>query len=104
MGTHRDQGAGGASPEVFVRPPAHEEAVALTRRAKQALHFATRERAGIRLASNVGTPAPQIAHMWTTDESHVRKVIHEFNQRGMASLDLDYRGRASPPDHQRAAP
>lgn len=79
-------------PEVFVRPLSHQEAVALKRRAKQAKHFATRERAAILLASNVGTPVPQIAQMWMTDESHVRRVIHEFNERGMASLDPDYRG------------
>src|SRR4051794_41763641 len=30
--------------------------------------------------------------MWMTDESHVRRVIHDFNDRGMASLDPDYRG------------
>ena len=30
--------------------------------------------------------------MWQTDESHVRKVIHEFNERGLDSLDPDYRG------------
>ena len=79
-------------PEVFVRPLAHEEARRLKRRAKEAKHFATRERAAILLASNVGTPVPQIAQMWMTDESHVRRVIHEFNERGMASLDPDYRG------------
>jgi transposase len=80
------------SPEVFIRPLAHDEAVALKRRAKQAKHFATRERAAILLASNVGNSVPQIAAMWMTDESHVRRVIHDFNQRGMASLDPDYRG------------
>ena len=80
------------SPEVFVRPLAHGEAVALKSRAKKAKHFATRERAAILLASNVGTPVPQIAAMWMTDESHVRKVIHEFNERGLDSLDPDYRG------------
>ena len=79
-------------PEVFVRPLAHDEARRLKRRAKEAKHFATRERAAILLASNVGTPVPQIAAMWMTDESHVRRVIHEFNERGMASLDPDYRG------------
>ena len=79
-------------PEVFVRPLAHEEAVALKRRAKQAKHFATRERAAILLASNVGNSVPQIAAMWMTDASHVRRVIHDFNERGMASLDPDYRG------------
>ena len=79
-------------PEVFVRPLAHDEARRLKRRAKQAKHFATRERAAILLASNVGNSVPQIAAMWMTDESHVRRVIHEFNERGMASLDPDYRG------------
>src|SRR3954468_24087263 len=91
MGDASRSGGGGASPEVFVRPLAHEEALALKRRAKQAKHFATCERAAILLASNVGTAVPQIAQMWMTDESHVRKVIHEFNERGMASLDPDYR-------------
>jgi transposase len=79
-------------PEVFVRPLAHEEAVALKRRAKQAKHFSTRERAAILLASNVGNSVPQIAAMWMTDEHHVRRVIHDFNERGMASLDPEYRG------------
>jgi len=83
-------------PEVFVRPLAHDEARRLKRRAKEAKHFATRERAAILLASNVGTPVPQIAAMWMTDESHVRRVIHEFNERGMASLDPDHRGGRHP--------
>lgn len=30
--------------------------------------------------------------MWMTDERHVRRVIEEFNERGMASLDPEYRG------------
>jgi transposase len=79
-------------PEVFVRSLAHDEALTLKRRAKAAKHFATRQRAAILLASNVGNSVPQIAAMWMTDESHVRKVIHDFNERGMASLDPEYRG------------
>jgi hypothetical protein len=79
-------------PEVFVRPLAHAEATALKSRAKKAKHFATRERAAILLASHVGNSVPQIAAMWMTDESHVRRVIHDFNERGMASLDPEYRG------------
>jgi transposase len=79
-------------PEVFVRPLAHGEAVTLKRRAKRAKHFSTRQRASILLASNTGMTAPEIARMWQTDESHVRKVIHEFNERGLDSLDPDYRG------------
>jgi transposase len=79
-------------PEVFVRPLEHAEATALKSRAKKAKHFATRERAAILLASNVGNSVPQIAQMWMTDERHVRRVIDEFNERGMASLDPEYRG------------
>ena len=79
-------------PEVFVRPLTHDEGRRLKRRAKEAKHFSSRERAAILLASNVGNSVPQIAAMWMTDESHVRKVIHEFNERGMASLDPEYRG------------
>ena len=44
------------------------------------------------LASSTGMPAPQIAAVVRSDESHVRKVIHAFNERGFASLDPDYRG------------
>jgi transposase len=77
---------------VFVRPLVDAEALALKSRAKKAKHFATRERAAILLASSVGNSVPQIAAMWMTDESHVRRVIHDFNERGMASLDPEYRG------------
>src|SRR5438128_1067123 len=77
-------------PEVFVRPLAHGEAITLKRRAKRAEHFSTRQRASILLASNAGMSAPAIAHAWQTDESHVRKVIHECNERGLDSLDPDY--------------
>ena len=44
------------------------------------------------LASNVRMAVPQIAEMWRTDPSWVRKVIHEFNERGMDSLRPRYRG------------
>ena len=79
-------------PEVFVRSLAHGEAVQLKRMAKQAKHQSTRQRAAIILASNTQMSAPQIADMWMTDESHVRKVIHEFNERGLDSLRPEYRG------------
>ncbi len=46
----------------------------------------------ILLASATGMTAPQIAGLVRTDESHVRKVIHAFNERGFDSLDPDYRG------------
>src|SRR5919197_995132 len=79
-------------PEVFVRLLAHEEAVRLKRLSTRAKHQSTRIRAAILLASNVGMSVPEIARMWLTDDSHVRKVIHEFNERGFDSLDPDYRG------------
>jgi 1,4-alpha-glucan branching enzyme len=77
-------------PEVFVRPLAHEEAVRLKRLSKEAKHQSTRQRAAILLASNTRMSAPEIARMWMTDESHVRKVIHEFNERGWDSLRPNY--------------
>jgi hypothetical protein len=60
-------------PEVFVRPLVHEEALAPKSWAKKAKHFATRPRAAILLASDVGSTVPQIAAVWLTDESRVRR-------------------------------
>jgi len=92
-------------PEVFVRQLSHEEAVRLKRLAKRAKHASTRERAAILLGSNAGLAASSIAASWLTDESHVRKVIHEFNERGFDSLRPDYRGgrprRITPEQRQR---
>src|SRR4051812_15956028 len=79
-------------PSVFVRPLLHEEAVRLKRLSRRAKHECTRQRASVLLASNVRMPVPQIAEMWRTDPSWVRKVIHEFNERGMDSLRPRYRG------------
>ena len=44
------------------------------------------------LASSTGMSAPQIAGLVRSDESHVRKVIHAFNEQGFSSLNPDYRG------------
>jgi transposase len=79
-------------PSVFVRPLQHEEAVRLKRLSRRAKHESTRQRASVLLASNVRMAVPQIAEMWRTDPSWVRKVIHEFNERGMDSLRPRYRG------------
>ena len=64
----------------------------LKRLSKRAKHQCTRQRAAVLLASNVKMTAPQIAEMWQTDASWVPKVIHDFNERGMASLRPRYRG------------
>ncbi len=46
----------------------------------------------ILLASNTLMSAPEIARMLLTDESHVRKVIHDFNRHGFESLRPRVRG------------
>ena len=79
-------------PEVFVRALSPEEGARLKSISKKAKYQSKRQRAMIVLASSTGMSAPQIAAMARTDESHVSKVIHAFNERGFGSLDPDYRG------------
>jgi transposase len=79
-------------PEVFVRELAPEEGQRLKRLSKQSKVASTRQRASILLASATLMSAPQIARMWMTDESHVRKVIHDFNQHGFDSLRPRFEG------------
>jgi transposase len=78
--------------EVFVRELSPEEGSRLKSISKKAKYQSKRQRAIILLASSTGMSAPQIAAMARTDESHVRKVIHAFNEEGFGSLDPDYRG------------
>ncbi len=79
-------------PEVFVRELAPAEGQRLKRLSKRSKLASTRQRAMILLASNTLMSAPEIARMLLTDESHVRKVIHDFNQRGFESLRPHLRG------------
>jgi transposase len=79
-------------PEVFVRELSPEEGARLKSISKRAKYQSKRQRAMILLASSTGMSAPQIAALVRTDESHVRKVIHAFNEQGFHSLDPDYRG------------
>jgi len=79
-------------PSVFVRPLAPAEGQRLKRLSRQAKHASTRQRAAILLASATEMSAREIAEMWMSDESHVRKVIHEFNQHGFDSLRPRFRG------------
>jgi transposase len=92
-------------PEVFVRPLVAAEGQRLKRLSKQAKHASTRQRAAILLASATLMSPPEIARMWMTDESHVRKVIHDFNERGFDSLRPRFGGgrprRISSDDEQR---
>jgi transposase len=79
-------------PEVFVRELSLEEGVRLKSISRRAKYQSKRQRAMILLASSTGMAAPQIAAAVRSDESHVRKVIHAFNEQGFGSLDPDYRG------------
>jgi transposase len=79
-------------PEVFVRELSLEEGARLKQISKRAKYQAKRQRAMIVLASATLMSAPEIARLMRTDESHVRKVIHAFNEEGFGSLDPDYRG------------
>lgn len=73
-------------PEVFVRELAPHEGQRLKRLSKQSKLASTRQRAMILLASNTLMSAPEIARMLLTDESQVRRVIHDFNRHGFDSL------------------
>ena len=79
-------------PEVFVRALAPEEALRLKRISKQAKHQSDAPAGGDLAGVEHGHVGARDRAMWMTDESHVRKVIHEFNERGFDSLDPDYRG------------
>src|SRR3990170_8547261 len=70
-------------PSVFVRALAPAEGQRLKRLSRQAKHASTRQRAAILLASANEMSAPEIADIWMTDESHVRKGIHDFNEHGV---------------------
>ena len=75
-----------ARPSLYVRPlePAEMEHLARFRKAGRQ---AVRQRAQILMASVVYTPVAQIARICQTDEAHVRKVIHAFNEFGFESLN-----------------
>ena len=80
------------SPSVFVRDLLPEEGNRLKRLSRKAASEVKRERALIVWASATRMSPQQIAALVGTDESHVRKVIHAFNERGFSSLDPESRG------------
>ncbi|GLY20255.1 IS630 family transposase [Kineosporia sp. NBRC 101677] len=49
-------------------------------------------RAMMIMASASGTPVPAIARLVAADEDTVRKLIHDFNDRGLACLDPRWAG------------
>jgi Winged helix-turn helix len=74
--------------EVFVRELSPEEGNRLKSISRRARYQAKRQRAMIVLASATGMPAPQIAEVVRSDPSQVRRVIHEFNERGSTRSTL----------------
>src|ERR1700736_3019118 len=75
-----------ARPSLFVRPleQAEMEFLAHLRKSRRQ---GLRQRAQILMASMVYTPVYQIALICKTDEAHVRRVIHAFNDFGFESLN-----------------
>src|SRR5436190_3175983 len=75
-----------ARPSLFVRPLEQGEMEFLAH-LRKSRRQALRQRAQILLASMVYTPGYQIALICQTDEAHVRRVIHAFNNYGFESLN-----------------
>ena len=85
-------------PSGFVRSLTPVEGQCLKRSSRRAQHASTRQRALTLLASQTLMSRPEIACMLMSDESHVRKVIRDFNESGFDSLRPRFGGRATPPD------
>jgi transposase len=79
-------------PSVFVRDVTPQEGNRLKRLSRKASSEVKRQRALIVWASATKMSVPEIARLVGGDESHVRKVIHAFNERGFSSLDPEWRG------------
>jgi hypothetical protein len=75
-----------ARPLLFVRPPTQGK-VDFLAHLRKSRRQALRQRAQILMASMVYTPVTQIALICQTDEAHVRRVIHTFNEFGFDSLN-----------------
>src|SRR2546428_5219625 len=80
------QGGGMRQPSVFVRTLQPTEGQRLQRISRSSKQFALRQRAAILLGSASGMSPAAIAKTLRTDENQVRRVIHEFNERGFESL------------------
>jgi transposase len=75
-----------ARPSLFVRPLEQGEMEFLAH-LRKSRRQGLRQRAQILMASMVYTPVYQIALICKTDEAHVRRVIHAFNDFGFESLN-----------------
>ena len=75
-----------ARPSLFVRALEQGEMEFLAH-LRKSRRQSLRQRAQILMASMVYTPVYQIALICKTDEAHVRRVIHAFNDFGFESLN-----------------
>src|SRR3982074_467008 len=73
-------------PSLFVRPLEQGETEFLAH-LRKSRRQSLRQRAQILMASMVYTPVYQIALICKTDEAHVRRVIHAFNDFGLERLN-----------------
>lgn len=76
------QGAGGIHPRVVT-----EEGQWLQRTTRTSKNPVRPRRATIVMASTRGLSVPDIAAMFATTEGYVRRVVHDFNERGFAALN-----------------
>jgi transposase len=74
-------------PSLYVRSLRLDEARKLKQIRDRSKQSWRRQRAGILLASHTEMSVKQIAELYDTDESQVRRVIREFNEQGFGSLD-----------------
>ncbi|MGH8473855.1 MAG: helix-turn-helix domain-containing protein, partial [Gammaproteobacteria bacterium] len=74
-------------PSLFVRSLRLDEARKLKQVRDRSKQLWRRQRAGILLASHTEMSVKQIAELYDTDESQVRRVIREFNEQGFKTLD-----------------
>ncbi|MFD2028537.1 IS630 family transposase [Promicromonospora aerolata] len=74
-------------PEVFVRELSAEEGQRLQRTTRTSKNPVRLRRATIVMASAQGQSVPDIAAMFATTEGYVRRVVHDFNERGFTVLD-----------------
>lgn len=75
-----------SQPTVFVRDLSNEEVTKLTRISRTSAQLWRRKRAAILLASHSGKSASHIAAIVRSGDNQVRRVIKEFNLKGLDSL------------------
>lgn len=82
----------GRGPEVFVRPISMSEGQRLARITRTSRSPVRLRRAMVVLASAQGQSAGDIAPMLAASADYVRRVIHDFNDKGFAALDPKWSG------------